>query len=56
MHGDYQAFPGLDVDKGDHHAVGLAPDGGRLPDAPLPNTESGCLSCSTNSRLPARQE
>ncbi len=39
MHGDYGVFLGLDVGKGDHHAVGLAPDGKRLHDAPLPNTE-----------------
>lgn len=30
----------MDVGKGDHHAVGLAPDGKRLHDAPLPNTEA----------------
>ncbi|MDW5325337.1 IS110 family transposase [Plantactinospora sp. KLBMP9567] len=40
MHGDYQVFLGLDVGKGDHHAVGLAADGKRLHDAPLPNTEA----------------
>lgn len=40
MHGDYGVFVGLDVGKGDHHAVGLAPDGKRLHDAPLPNTEA----------------
>ncbi|MEU8265275.1 IS110 family transposase [Micromonospora sp. NPDC048999] len=40
MHGDYQVFLGLDVGKGDHHAVGLAVDGKRLHDAPLPNTEA----------------
>ena len=40
MHGDYQVFLGLDVGKGDHHAVGLATDGKRLHDAPLPNTEA----------------
>ncbi len=33
-------YLGLDVGKGDHHAVGLAPDGKRLHDAPLPNTEA----------------
>lgn len=35
----YGVFLGLDVGKGDHHTVGLAPDGKRLHDAPLPNTE-----------------
>ncbi len=40
MHGSYGIFLGLDVGKGDHHAVGLAPDGRRLHDAPLPNTEA----------------
>ncbi|RGC68609.1 Transposase [Micromonospora sp. MW-13] len=40
MHGEYQVFLGLDVGKGDHHAVGLAVDGKRLHDAPLPNTEA----------------
>jgi hypothetical protein len=36
---EYSVFLGLDVGKSDHHAVGLAPDGKRLHDAPLPNTE-----------------
>ncbi|MEV4758932.1 IS110 family transposase [Micromonospora sp. NPDC049559] len=40
MHGDYQVYLGLDVGKGDHHAVGLAPDGKRLHDGPLPNSEA----------------
>ena len=40
MHGGYDAFLGLDVGKGEHYAVGLAPDGKRLHDAPLPNTEA----------------
>ncbi|MEV4479092.1 transposase [Micromonospora coxensis] len=35
----YGVYLGLDDGKGDHHAVGLAPDGRRLHDAPLPNTE-----------------
>lgn len=35
----YGVFLGLDVGKSDHHAVALAPDGRRLHDAPLPNTE-----------------
>ncbi|EFL12361.1 transposase [Streptomyces sp. AA4] len=34
-----RVFLGLDVGKGDHHAVGLDPDGKRLHDAPLPNSE-----------------
>jgi transposase len=40
VYGDYGVFLGLDVGKVDHHAVGLAPDGKRLHDAPLPNTEA----------------
>jgi len=36
----YGVFLGLDVGKSDHHAVGLAPDGKRLHDGPLPNTEA----------------
>jgi hypothetical protein len=39
VHGDDQVFLGLDVGKDGHHAVGLAPDGKRLHDAPLVNTE-----------------
>ncbi|MCY9555652.1 IS110 family transposase, partial [Paenibacillus apiarius] len=39
MHDGYGVYLGLDVGKGDHHAVGLAPDGKRLHDAALPNTE-----------------
>jgi transposase len=39
VHGDYQVFLGLDVGKDGHHAVGLAPDGKRLHDAALVNTE-----------------
>lgn len=39
MHGEYSVFLGLDVGKDEHHAVGLAPNGKRLHDAPLPNTE-----------------
>ena len=39
MHEGYGVFLGLDVGKGDRHAVGLAPDGKRLHDVPLPNTE-----------------
>lgn len=40
MNDEYGVYLGLDVGKGDHHAVGLAPDGKRLHDAALPNTEA----------------
>jgi len=40
MNAEYSVFLGLDVGKSDHHAVALAPDGKRLHDAPLPNTEA----------------
>ncbi|MCW6003778.1 IS110 family transposase [Micromonospora sp. CPCC 205371] len=40
MHGGFGVFVGLDVGKDGHHAVGLAPDGKRLHDAALPNTEA----------------
>ncbi|MEU8376579.1 IS110 family transposase [Micromonospora sp. NPDC048894] len=40
MHDGYGVYLGLDVGKEGHHAVGLGPDGKRLPDAPLPNTEA----------------
>lgn len=40
MHGGYGVFLGLDVGKDGHHAVGLAPDGKRLHDAALPDTEA----------------
>ncbi|AXB45013.1 MULTISPECIES: IS110 family transposase [Pseudonocardiaceae] len=39
MTSGYQVFLGLDVGKGEHHAVGLDPAGKRLHDAPLPNSE-----------------
>ncbi|HEU0089796.1 MAG TPA: IS110 family transposase [Pseudonocardiaceae bacterium] len=39
MSSTYGVFLGLDVGKGDHHAVGLDPAGRRLHDAPLPNSE-----------------
>ncbi|WP_116206789.1 IS110 family transposase [Amycolatopsis circi] len=39
MTSEYAVFLGLDVGKGEHHAVGLDPSGKRLHDAPLPNTE-----------------
>ncbi|MGH3501827.1 MAG: IS110 family transposase [Nocardioidaceae bacterium] len=35
----YGVFLGLDVGKGEHHAVALAPDGTRLHDSALPNSE-----------------
>ncbi|SCG14851.1 Transposase [Micromonospora echinofusca] len=40
MNDGYGVYLGLDVGKEGHHAVGLAPDGKRLHDAPLPNTEA----------------
>ena len=40
MHDDYQVYLGLDVGKDGHHAVALAPDGKRLHDAALVNTEA----------------
>ena len=39
MSSTYGVFLGLDVGKGEHHAVGLDPAGKRLHDAPLPNSE-----------------
>src|ERR687893_2574867 len=39
MDSTYGVFLGLDVGKGDHHAVGLDPAGRRRHDAPLPNSE-----------------
>ena len=41
MHGEFGVFLGLDVGKEGHHAVGLAPDGRRLHDGVLPNTDAG---------------
>ena len=40
MNDGYGVYLGLDVGKEGHHAVGLAPDGKRLHDAALPNTEA----------------
>ncbi|MCF6429271.1 IS110 family transposase, partial [Amycolatopsis tucumanensis] len=40
MTSSYGVFLGLDVGKGNHHAVGLDPAGKRLHDGPLPNTEA----------------
>jgi hypothetical protein len=40
VNAEYGVFLGLDVGKSDHHAVGVAPDGKRPHDAPLPNTEA----------------
>ncbi|MGW4064529.1 IS110 family transposase [Amycolatopsis sp. NPDC004747] len=39
MSSSFSVFLGLDVGKDTHHAVGLDPDGKRLHDGPLPNTE-----------------
>ncbi|WP_435070851.1 IS110 family transposase, partial [Amycolatopsis thermoflava] len=39
MTSGYGVFLGMDVGKGDHHAVGLNPTGKRLHDGPLPNSE-----------------
>jgi hypothetical protein len=35
----FEVFLGLDVGKGEHHAVALDPAGQRLHDGPLPNSE-----------------
>ncbi|SDN04208.1 IS110 family RNA-guided transposase [Allokutzneria albata] len=40
MTSGYGVFLGLDVGKGEHHAVGLGATGRRLHDAPLPNSEA----------------
>jgi transposase len=40
VHSQYEVFLGLDVGKGEHHAVALGRDGARLHDAPLPNSEA----------------
>ncbi|ATE53380.1 IS110 family transposase [Actinosynnema pretiosum] len=39
MTSGFGVFLGLDVGKGEHHAVGLDPAGKRLHDGPLPNSE-----------------
>jgi hypothetical protein len=41
VHDGYGVFVGLGVGKEGHHAVALNPDGKRLHDATLPNTEAG---------------
>lgn len=41
MHDQFGVFVGLDVGKEGHHAVALNPEGKRLHDATLPNTEAG---------------
>ncbi|MDM4719769.1 IS110 family transposase [Micromonospora sp. WMMA1363] len=41
MYDEYGVFIGLDVGKEGHHAVALTPEGKRLHDATLPNTEAG---------------
>ncbi|GLZ42789.1 IS110 family transposase [Actinokineospora sp. NBRC 105648] len=40
MSSGFGVFLGLDVGKGEHHAVGLDPAGRRLHDGPLPNSET----------------
>lgn len=40
MTSGYGVFLGLDVGKGEHHAIGLDPAGTRLHDAALPNSEA----------------
>ena len=40
MDTSYAVFCGIDVGKGEHHAVGLDPSGGRLYDKALPNDET----------------
>ncbi len=40
MSSGYGVFLGLDVGKGEHHAIGLDPAGTRLHDAALPNSEA----------------
>jgi Transposase len=39
MNTGFGVYLGLDVGKGEHHAVGLEPTGKRLHDAPLPHSE-----------------
>jgi Transposase len=39
MTSGFGVFLGLDVGKGEHHAVGVDPAGKRLHDGPLPNSE-----------------
>ena len=39
MSSGFGVFLGLDVGKGEHHAVALDPAGQRLHDGPLPNSE-----------------
>ncbi|MGH3505008.1 MAG: IS110 family transposase [Nocardioidaceae bacterium] len=39
MTSEYAVYVGLDVGKGEHHATALDPDGKRLHDKPLPNSE-----------------
>lgn len=39
MNTEFGVYLGLDVGKGEHHAVGLDPTGKRLHDGPLPNSE-----------------
>jgi len=39
MNTSYAVFCGIDVGKGEHHAVGLDASGDRLYDKPMPNDE-----------------
>ncbi|EFL09465.1 transposase [Streptomyces sp. AA4] len=48
MRSSFEVFLGLGTGKDAHHAVGLDPDGKRLHDGPLPNTERKLRACSTS--------
>lgn len=50
MTSDYQVFLGLDVGKGEHHAVGLDPEGSGCTTDRCPTASPGCGRCSTDSR------
>lgn len=54
MSTEYGVFLGLDVGKSDHHAVGLAPDGKRLHDAPLPSSQSTEYLLERTGGVPSR--
>ncbi len=48
LHGPtYAVFCGIDVGKGEHHAVGLDPAGTRLFDKACPTTRPNSALCST---------
>jgi hypothetical protein len=49
VRGEYGVFLGLEVGKGEHHAVGLTPDGKRLHDAP-----SSANAATTHPGTPPR--